>query len=60
MITEFDHDRINLDLEQLRELIERKQVLWEMATNQEQKDELAAEMAAHADMITQLKAALNG
>lgn len=60
MITEFDRDRIEQDLEQLAELIERKQVLWDMETDTERKDLLAAEMQVHAELMTTLKATLNG
>ncbi len=58
MITAFDRDRIQLDLEQLRELIERKQWLWEMTTDTVKKAELASEIEAHQNMITQLKSLL--
>lgn len=54
----FDRERILEDLEQLTELVERKQWLWEQATDPAYKDQIAAEMAQHTDRMTQLKALL--
>lgn len=55
---DFDRQRIETDLAQLRELIERKQYLWETTTDPQKKEELALELAAHAEMIVTLKAYL--
>lgn len=55
---DFDRQRIETDLAQLRELIERKQYLWETTTDQQKKEELALELAAHAETIATLKAYL--
>lgn len=57
-LTEFDRDRITTDLEQLTELVERKQWLWETTTDAAKKDQIAQELAAHAETIAHLKAYL--
>lgn len=57
-LTEFDRERIATDLAQLRELVERKQWLWETTSDADKREEIALELAAHADMITHLKSYL--
>lgn len=54
----FDRTRIERDVEQYRELIERKQYVWEQETNTERKAELAAELSALSDLLTQTLAYL--
>ena len=49
----FDRTRIDRDLEQYRELIERKQFVWEQETDPDRKAELAAELASLSDLLTQ-------
>lgn len=51
----FDRERIQEDLDQLAELVERKQWLWGQSTDPAYKDQLAAEMAAHAEQMQALQ-----
>lgn len=55
---EFDLVRIERDIEQYRELIERKQWAWENETDPTRKDELAQELSNLSDLLTQTKAYL--
>ena len=54
-----DITRIERDIEQLTELIERKQWLWENTSDPERKAQLAEELQQHADLLTQTKAYLS-
>ncbi|MBL7954409.1 MAG: hypothetical protein JNJ91_05180 [Flavobacteriales bacterium] len=54
----FDRTRIERDVEQYRELIERKQYVWEQETDPDRKAELAAELASLSDLLTQTLAYL--
>lgn len=55
MITEIDRIRIHDDLDQLRELVERKQYLWETDTRTDVRGELEVEIAAHQARIAALQ-----
>ena len=55
---EFDLVRIERDLAQYRELIDRKQYLWENETDEEKKEILAQELAQLSDLLTQTQAYL--
>ncbi|HQY04149.1 MAG: hypothetical protein IPO60_09840 [Flavobacteriales bacterium] len=57
-ITEIDRIRIHGDLEQLGELVSRKQALWQGTNDQAAKAELETEMAGHMELMNQLKAQL--
>ncbi len=57
-ITEIDRIRIHSDLEQLRELVERKQYLWELDSSAGVRQELEAEIADHQAHITTLETLL--
>lgn len=58
-LDEFDRTRVQRDIEQLTELIERKQWLWENTSDPERKAMLAEELQQHADLLTQTKAYLS-
>lgn len=55
MLTEFDRIRIHDDLDQLQELVERKQYLWETDTRPEVRQELETEIAAHQARVADLQ-----
>ena len=55
-LDEFDITRIQRDLEQLKELIERKQWLWENTSDPDRKAQIADELQQHADLLTQTQA----
>ena len=55
---EFDRVRIERDIEQYRELINRKQWAWEQTTDPTRKAQLAEELAQLADLLTQTQAFL--
>lgn len=57
-ITEIDRIRIHSDLEQLGEMMERKQAIWQGTNDQTAKAELETEMAGHLELMNQLKAQL--
>ena len=50
--------RIHGDLEQLGQLVSRKQALWQGTNDQAAKAELETEMAGHMELMNQLKAQL--
>lgn len=54
-LTEFDRIRIHDDLDQLQELVERKQYLWETDTRTDVRGELEVEIAAHQARIAALQ-----
>lgn len=54
-LTEFDRIRIHDDLDQLQELVERKQYLWETDTRTDVREELEAEIAEHQARIVALQ-----
>lgn len=56
--TEIDRIRIHSDLEQLGEMMERKQAIWQGTNDQAAKAVLEAEMAGHLELMNQLKAQL--
>lgn len=58
-LDEFDRTRIQRDIEQLTELIERKLWLWENTSDPERKAQIAEELQQHADLLTQTKAYLS-
>jgi hypothetical protein len=51
-LTEFDRDRMYRDLAQYKELIRRKQAMLLMATSDERRNELRAEIQAHKEAIS--------
>ena len=53
---EFDRTRIDRDLEQLKELIERKEYVLANTTDTQRRAELANELDAHKALLTQTKA----
>ena len=57
-ITETDRIRIHSDLEQLGEMVQRKQAIWQGTNDQAAKAELETEMAGHLELMNQLKAQL--
>jgi hypothetical protein len=54
-LTEFDRIRIYDDLDQLQELVERKQYLWETDTRTDVRQELEVEIADHQARIAALQ-----
>lgn len=50
---EFDRVRIDRDIEQYRELIERKQFVWEQETDPTSKVAIAQELNQLSDLLTQ-------
>ncbi|MBS1942844.1 MAG: hypothetical protein JST38_18425 [Bacteroidetes bacterium] len=54
-LTEIDRIRIHDDLDQLQELVERKQYLWETDTRTDVRGELEAEIADHQARIAALQ-----
>ncbi len=58
-LREFDRVRIQRDLDQYRELINRKQWAWEQETDATRKAQLAQELAQLSDLLTQTQAYLS-
>lgn len=54
-LTEVDRIRIHDDLDQLNELVERKQYLWETDTRPEVRQELEVEITEHQARIAELQ-----
>lgn len=54
----FDRVRIAHDIDQLNELIERKQWLWENESDPDRKAAIAEELEQHAALLKQTKAYL--
>ncbi len=54
-LTEIDRIRIHDDLDQLQELVERKQYLWETDTRTDVRQELEVEIADHQARIAALQ-----
>lgn len=57
-LTEIDRIRIHDDMDQLTELITRKQVLWEQTHDAGEKEQLMAEIEQHQLLLDQAKAQL--
>lgn len=57
-LTETDRIRIHDDMDQLTELIERKQVLWEQTHDAAEKEQLMAEIEQHQLLLALTKAQL--
>lgn len=57
-LTEFDRVRLHDDMEQLNELVARKQALWEQSTDEAEKGELLAEIEQHQARIDQINTLL--
>lgn len=57
-MTEVDRIRIHDDLEQLQELLSRKQAIWQDETDPAKRDELLSEMEVHTNDLNTLKAQL--